>query len=46
MSLIPSPAGCIFTANFKTNAKIMFGKGKLQQYAGKTITKELELQCD
>ena len=45
MSLVPSSSGCVFTANFETKAKIMFGKKKLQQYAGKTIAKELELEC-
>jgi len=45
VSLVPSESGCTFTANFQTKAKIMFGKKKLQQYAGKTIAKELELEC-
>lgn len=45
MSLLPSASGCIFTANFEIDANIMFGKKALQQYAGKTIVKELELEC-
>lgn len=44
--LTPSELGCIYTAHFETTAKIMFGKKTLQQYAGKTIEKELELECE
>ena len=45
INLVPSANGCLFTANFETKAKIIFGKGKLQKYAGRTIAKELELEC-
>jgi len=45
VNLVPSSTGCQFSANFITKAKIMFGKRKLQQYANKTIVKELELEC-
>ncbi len=45
MSLVPNSKGCQFSANFNTQAKIMFGKKKLQQYADETIAKELELEC-
>jgi hypothetical protein len=46
VNLAPSSSGCTYTANFETTAKIIFGKKKLQQYAGKTIKKELELECE
>jgi hypothetical protein len=46
VSLTPTSSGCLYTADFETTAKIMFGKKKLQQYAGKTIKKELELECE
>ena len=45
INLVPSPNGCLFTANFETKANIIFGKSKLQKYAGRTIAKELELEC-
>ena len=45
VNLAPKASGCTYTANFETRAKIMFGKKTLQQYAGKTIKKELELEC-
>lgn len=43
--LVPNDSGCIFTAEFESKAKIMFGKKTLQQYAGETILKELQLEC-
>lgn len=46
MALSPDESGCLFTADFETKARIMFGKKKLQQYAAKTIAKELELECE
>jgi hypothetical protein len=45
VSLVPNDSGCIFTAEFESKAKIMFGKKTLQQYAGETILKELQLEC-
>lgn len=44
--LLPSSLGCTYIVDFETSAKIMFGKKKLQQYAEKTIKKELELECE
>lgn len=46
MTLSPTATGCLLSANFETKAKIMFGKKKLQEYAGKTIAKEIELECE
>ncbi len=46
MTLSPNASGCTFSANFETKARIMFGKKNLQQYAAKTIAKELELECE
>lgn len=46
MALTPNASGCTFSANFETKAHIMFGKKNLQQYAAKTIAKELELECE
>jgi len=46
MTLAPNGNGCTFSADFETKANIMFGKKKLQQYAAKTIAKELELECE
>lgn len=46
VSLVPSELGCTFIANFETKAKIMFGKKNLQQYAARTIARELQLECE
>lgn len=46
VSLIQSESGYTFVAGFETKAKIMFGKKKLRQYAAKTISREIELECE
>jgi len=46
IALTPSASGCTFIANFKPDAKIMFGARKLEKYAAKTIAKEIELECE
>ncbi len=46
MTLTPNENGCTLSASFETKARIMFGKKNLQQYAAKTISKELELECE
>lgn len=46
ITLAPNDSGCTLTANFETKARIMFGKKNLQQYAAKTIAKELELEFE
>ena len=46
ITISPVPDGCLYQADFKTDAKVMmFGK-KLERYAEKTVAKEIELECE
>lgn len=46
ISLTPSVNGCTFQADFEPDAKVRFFAKKLEKYAGKTIAKEIELECE
>lgn len=46
ITLSPSASGCDFSAEFQTEAKVALFKKKLQQYAGKTVAREIELECE
>jgi len=46
ISLTPSTTGCTFSADFEPDAKVPFIGKKLEKYAGKTIAKEIELECE
>jgi len=45
-NLVPNASGSSFTANFQTEAKIIFGKKNLQQHAEKKIAREIQSECD
>ncbi len=46
IALSSSASGCDFRAEFETEAKVALFKKKLQKYAGKTVAKEIELECE
>ena len=46
VTLSPNGAGCLYEAEVDVKAKVMIGRGSLKKYASKTISKELELECE
>lgn len=46
ITLSPSDNGCSFQANFEADAKIALIGKTLKKYAGKTVAKEIELECE
>lgn len=46
ITLSPSDNGCSFQADFEPSAKIALIGKKLEKYAGKTVAKEIELECE